>query len=246
MENNIELFTDQSDDSQFLGILVAVIVIIITIVLFAIWHRKKTVGNSILLTGLSDAGKTLIYARLLYSKFVKTHTSVKENTGDITINNRLLKIVDIPGHERLRYNFFDQFKLSAKGLVYVIDSVTFQKDIRDVAEYLYNLLSDSAIQKKSVLILCNKQDQTMAKVPAVIKTLLEEEMNLLCETKTRQLDAIDASATNVGKHLGKQGKDFKFAHLETNIEFAECSAYNKDPETSANIEELNTWLKKIA
>ncbi|CAL7950370.1 unnamed protein product [Xylocopa violacea] len=244
MEKYIQQLMYESDDSQLMGILIAVIVIIITIVLFAIWHRKKSVGNSILLTGLSDAGKTLIYARLLCSKFVKTHTSVKENTEDIMINNRPLKIVDIPGHERLRYKFFDQFKLSAKGLVYVIDSVTFQKDIRDVAEYLYNLLSDSAIQKKSVLILCNKQDQTMAKGSAVIKTLLEKEMNLLCMTKTSQLEATDASATNV--FLGKQGKDFEFAHLETNIEFAECSAYNKDPETPANIEQLNIWLKKIA
>lgn len=211
--------------------------------LFAIWHKRRSIGNSILLTGLSDAGKTLIYAHLLCSKFVKTHTSVKENIGDIIINNRSLKIVDIPGHERLRYKFFDQFKLSAKGLVYVIDSVTFQKDIRDVAEYLYNLLSDSIIQKKPVLILCNKQDQTMAKGSVVIKTLLEKEMNLLRMTKTSQLEATDASATNI--FLGKQEKDFDFSHLDINIEFAECSAYNKDSETSADMEQLNNWLKKI-
>ncbi|OAD60248.1 Signal recognition particle receptor subunit beta, partial [Eufriesea mexicana] len=212
-------------------------------VLFAIWHRRRSIGNNILLTGLSDAGKTLLYARLLCSKFIKTHTSVKENVGDIIINNRSLKIVDIPGHERLRYKFFDQFKSSAKGLVYVIDSVTFQKDIRDVAEFLYNLLSESAIQKKSVLILCNKQDQTMAKGSAVIKTLLEKEINLLRMTKTSQLEATDASARNI--FLGEQGKDFEFSHLDINIEFAECSAYNKDSETSADIEQLNNWLKKI-
>ncbi|XP_017886201.2 signal recognition particle receptor subunit beta, partial [Ceratina calcarata] len=214
------------------------------VVLFAIWHRRRSIGNSILLTGLCDAGKTLIYARLLCSKFVKTHTSVKENTGDIVINNRPLKIVDIPGHERLRYKFFDQFKLSAKGLIYMIDSVTFQKDIRDAAEFLYNILSDSAIQKKPVLILCNKQDQTMAKSSAIIKTLLEREMNLLRMTKTSQLETTDATATNI--FLGKQGKDFEFSHLDTNIEFAECSAYNKDSETFADTEQLYNWLKKIA
>ncbi|PBC31643.1 signal recognition particle receptor subunit beta [Apis cerana] len=243
MEKYIKPLTDNNVDSQFMAIIAAVIVIIITIVLFAIWHKRRSIGNSILLTGLSDAGKTLIYAHLLCSKFVKTHTSVKENIGDIIINNRSLKIVDIPGHERLRYKFFDQFKLSAKGLVYVIDSVTFQKDIRDVAEYLYNLLSDSVIQKKPILILCNKQDQTMAKGSVVIKTLLEKEMNLLRMTKTSQLEATDASATNV--FLGKQEKDFDFSHLDINIEFAECSAYNKDSETSADMEQLNNWLKKI-
>ncbi|XP_071867352.1 signal recognition particle receptor beta [Bombus fervidus] len=243
MDKHIKPLTDHNVDSQFMAVLAAIIAIIVTIVLFAIWHRRRSIGNSILLTGLSDAGKTLIYARLLCSKFVKTHTSVKENIGDIIINNRSLKIVDIPGHERLRYKFFDQFKLSAKGLVYVIDSVTFQKDIRDVAEFLYNLLCDPAVHKKSILVLCNKQDQTMAKGAAVIKTLLEKEMNLLRMTKTSQLEATDASATNV--FLGKQGKDFDFSHLDTNIEFAECSAYNKDSKTSADIEQLNNWLKKI-
>ncbi|XP_076637573.1 signal recognition particle receptor beta isoform X2 [Colletes latitarsis] len=224
MEKYIKLLKDHDMDSQFMGIVVAVIVIILTIVIFAIWRRKKSIGNSVLLTGLSDAGKTLLYARLLYSKFVKTHTSVKENTGDITINNRVLKIVDIPGYERLRYKYFDRFKLSAKGIVYVIDSVTVQKDIRDVAESLYNLLSDSATQKKPLLILCNKQDQTMAKGYTVIKTLLEKEINLLRMTKTSQLEATDSSSKNI---------------------FLECSAFNKDLDNSADIEQLIVWLKKI-
>lgn len=45
-----------------------------------------------------------------------------------------LKIVDLPGQERLRNKFFDQYKSSAKAIVFVIDSVTIQKEIRDVAE----------------------------------------------------------------------------------------------------------------
>lgn len=56
-------------------------------VLFALWRKRKSAGHSILLTGLSNSGKTLIYARLLCSKFVKTYTSVKENVGDVAINN---------------------------------------------------------------------------------------------------------------------------------------------------------------
>lgn len=55
--------------------------------MFALWRKRRSVGHNILLTGLSDSGKTLIYARLLCSKFVKTYTSVKENIGNIAINN---------------------------------------------------------------------------------------------------------------------------------------------------------------
>ncbi|KAL0120945.1 hypothetical protein PUN28_008574 [Cardiocondyla obscurior] len=224
--------------------LLAAALAFIMLVLFVLWRRRRSAGHVILLAGLSDSGKTLIYTRLLCSKFVKTYTSMKENVGNITVNNTSLKIVDIPGDERLRNKYFDKYKSSIKGLVYVIDSVTIQKEIRDVAEYLYNLLSDSYIQKNiPVLILCNKQDQTMAKGSTVIKILLEKEMNLLRMTKTSQLEATDASSTNV--FLGKEGKHFDFSHLDSQIYFAESYAFNKDPETSIEIDELNKWLQKI-
>lgn len=45
-----------------------------------------------------------------------------------------LRLVDLPGQERLRNKFFDQYKSSAKAIIYVVDSVTIQKEIRDVAE----------------------------------------------------------------------------------------------------------------
>lgn len=244
MEKTVKPLLEENDSSQSLHLaLLAAALAFIILVLFALWRKRKSAGHIILLTGLSDSGKTLIYARLLCSKFVKTYTSVKENAGSITVNNSSLRIVDIPGDERLRGKYFDKYKSSVKGLVYVIDSVTIQKEIRDVAEYLYNLLSDSDIQKNvPVLILCNKQDQTMAKGCAVIRTLLEKELNLLRMTKTSQLEATDASSTNV--FLGKQGKHFEFSHLDSQIDFAESYAFNKD--TSAELEELNKWLHKIA
>lgn len=112
--------------------------------------------------------------------------------------------------------------------------------------FLYTLLSEATIQRNAppVLILCNKQDQTMAKGCGVIKSLLEKEINLLRLTKTNQLEATDASSKNF--YLGKQGKDFEFSHLGSKVEFAEASAFDKDSETSADIEQLDIWLKKIA
>lgn len=95
-----------------------------------------------------------------------------------------------------------------------------------------------------VLILCNKQDQTMAKGCAVIKILLEKEMNLVRVTKASQLEATDDTFSTT--FLGKHGKDFQFSDLNTKIEFAECSAFNKDSNTSADIEEVQNWLTQIA
>lgn len=45
--------------------------------------------------------------------------------------------------------------------------------------FLYTILSDSTTSSVPVLILCNKQDETLAKGSSVIKKLLEKEMYVL-------------------------------------------------------------------
>lgn len=45
-----------------------------------------------------------------------------------------MQVVDIPGHERLRHRYLDEYKKTARGLIYVVDSLTLNKEIRDVAE----------------------------------------------------------------------------------------------------------------
>lgn len=52
-------------------------------VLFIFWSQRKSRGQTVVLAGLCDSGKTLIYARLMHSKHVQTHTSIAENTGDL-------------------------------------------------------------------------------------------------------------------------------------------------------------------
>lgn len=86
--------------------------------------------------------------------------------------------MDLPGHERLRYKYFDQYKNTTKLVAYVIDSVTIQKEIRDVAEYLYNILTDPVILKNAtqVAVVCNKQDLPLAKGCNAIKSILEREL----------------------------------------------------------------------
>lgn len=85
--------------------------------------------------GLCESGKTLLFSQLLHSIVSETFTSIAENIGNYELKNGLnLRVVDIPGHERLRDRFFDQYKKTAKGILFLIDSITIQKDIRDVAE----------------------------------------------------------------------------------------------------------------
>lgn len=73
---------------------------------------------------------------MIFSKPKETFTSIAENIGEFKVatNGATIRVVDIPGHERLRGKFFDQYKGSAKAIAFLVDSVTLQKDIRDVAE----------------------------------------------------------------------------------------------------------------
>lgn len=87
-----------------------------------------------MLTGISEGGKSSVFMRVLHNKFPETFTSIKENVGDYKIGGLTGRLVDIPGHYRVRDKCFDQYKKTAKGIIFVLDSVTIQKDIRDVAE----------------------------------------------------------------------------------------------------------------
>lgn len=107
------------------------------IALYFLWKKKSQRRTDLLLTGLCESGKTLIFSQLLHNEARETFTSITENVGEYTMegSGAVLRVIDSPGHERLRGRFFDLYKATVKGIVFVIDSVTVQKDIRDVAEY---------------------------------------------------------------------------------------------------------------
>lgn len=48
---------------------------------------------------------------------------------------------------------------SSRGIVFVVDSAIFQKEVRDVAEFLYVLLTDAVIVRNApaLTVACNKQ-----------------------------------------------------------------------------------------
>lgn len=104
--------------------------------IFFLWKKKALKRTTVLLTGLCDSGKTILFSQLLYGELRETFTSIAENADDYTNdeNGKTVRVVDIPGNERLRGRFFDQYKNTAKAIIYVIDSVAVQKDVRDVAE----------------------------------------------------------------------------------------------------------------
>ncbi|XP_050666204.1 signal recognition particle receptor subunit beta [Leptidea sinapis] len=226
--------------------LLSVVILLFTLGFWWCISSRRHLRNSVLLTGLSEAGKTLLFVQLVYSQYRQTFTSMIANVEDYITPKSTLRLVDLPGQERLRNKYFDQYKNNAKAIVYVIDSVTIQKEIRDVAEYLYTILVDPVIQSNcpALLVLCNKQDQPTAKGSLVIKSLLEKELNLVRITKSSQLESVDSTQTS-NASIGKIGKDFEFSHLNCKVEFIECSANTGDDDNPTDLKSLQQWISKV-
>lgn len=60
----------------------------------------------------------------------------------------------------------------------MVDSNTIQQNIRDAAEFLYNILVDPVIinNHPNLLILCNKQDYAFSKGASAVKSIFEKEL----------------------------------------------------------------------
>lgn len=81
---------------------------------------------------------------------------------------------------------------SHRAIVFVVDSVSFQKEVKDVAEFLYMLLTDAVIVKNAppFLIACNKQGEVIF----VLFKRFHSECSLKCFL---HLQLVSASDVNV-------------------------------------------------
>ena len=135
-------------DTDTKGIVAAVLLGILSLIIWLIWTRKKTFGRDVPICGPCYAGKTTLLSQLLIGKQVETYTSMVHTNITINLEDKpSINLVDIPGHERIRGSIVDQFSSSARAILYVVDSNTVAKQVKDVAEFLHNILSNKAKQK---------------------------------------------------------------------------------------------------
>nr|XP_047132780.1 signal recognition particle receptor subunit beta isoform X1 [Hydra vulgaris]XP_047132781.1 signal recognition particle receptor subunit beta isoform X1 [Hydra vulgaris] len=214
---------------------------------FFILRRKA--GDTVLLLGLCDSGKTLMFSWLVANKSISTQTSIIENKGTYIANKsgKTWQVVDLPGHERVRAKFLYKHKDGARGIIFVIDSVNFPRELRDVAEFLYDVLANRTMQKNkvSILIACNKQDMPTAKSSQVIKLQLEKELTTLRQTRSAALLGIDDYSSSKNAFIGKQGKDFEFAHVNPiKVQFCECNLKNENSEETL-YDQVENWMNSL-
>jgi len=237
-------------NDPIIPIVSAVAVVLLTILLFFLFRRSPTKRKYLILLGNSYSGKTAIFTQLVYKKPIPTQISIKENKGVITLDktNKKLECIDIPGFGNIRYQLLNKYKIQTKAIVFVVDSSTFSKDCKDVALFLFDILSDPALAKAGIpiLIACNKQDYDFSKSSVLIKSNLEKEIDVLRKTSQAKLVSTDDKSKETSRNnllSTKSNKSFDFNDLKTfKVDFCECSAV--DNEKSINIDALKAWLEK--
>jgi len=263
-DKTANVIEELQNDPNKMAFAVGIFVGILTLFLIFVWSRKgglrSLTKRGILILGPCDAGKTLLFNQLVQSKPIETFTSMIENVGqyfakaesDLQVSNstpigKMMNIYDLPGHDRLRYSALEKRKEDAKAILYVIDASTLKQNIRDSAEFLFNILRDPVLHsaRTPVLVVCNKQDLGFqAKGAGVIERELAKEIGLLRVTKSKLLQDSSGSASgNQDIYLGEEDKDFEFSDLRAEITFIEASAAKDCDEEASGIPSIHQWIK---
>ncbi|CAJ1931432.1 unnamed protein product [Sphenostylis stenocarpa] len=207
----------------------AAIVMFTTLLLLLIRLLKRSKSNTIVLTGLSGSGKTVIFYQLRDgSTHQGTVTSMEPNEGTFILNNEKTRkgkikpvhIVDVPGHSRLRPKL-DEYLPQAAGIVFVVDALDFLPNCRAASEYLYDLLTKGSVVRKKipVLILCNKTDKVTAHTKEFIRRQMEKEIDKLRASRSAISDADIANEFT----LGIPGETFSFTQCSNKVTTADAS-----------------------
>ncbi|KAF8519471.1 P-loop containing nucleoside triphosphate hydrolase protein [Hysterangium stoloniferum] len=235
---------------------------------------KAAPGNSILLTGSSDSGKTAIQCALVYGSVSPTHTSLQPTESLIQLHSSLNKphygkLVDIPGHARIR-DRFKEFLPNAKAVVFVVDASTIARNGPEVAEHLHRILHaitslPPSRRQPSLVILAHKCDlltsssSNAALAVSRVRTILERELEKRKESQAGSVgvgqlgDDEDADGEMGGLECsGVKGKGFKFQEWEGGeIQILGSSVSigktTHDPEKAADgLADFKQWLYELS
>ncbi|XP_026695008.2 signal recognition particle receptor subunit beta [Ciona intestinalis] len=236
---------------NLLGIFISLLVVVVTAVLWKLFFGGKAQRTGVLLAGLSDSGKTILFTQLISGVVKETHTSLKENEAQYIVEpnqGKTLTVVDLPGHEAIRLQYLEKYKDNARGIVFVVDSGSFQKNVKDVAEFLFQIFTDKQLNRiaPSICIACNKQDLFNSKTKTVILNQLEKELNTVRKTQSAALSSTSGGGED-SVFLGRKEEDFQFSHLSKfKIEFLECNAKpGLEESANVNLEELKMWISSL-
>ncbi|CCM04723.1 uncharacterized protein FIBRA_06911 [Fibroporia radiculosa] len=192
---------------------------VLLVAIFVILSRRRLAsrGNSVLLVGASDAGKTAILSTLVYKHTPQTHTSMQTNSVMMSVGNTTIRLIDIPGHPRIRDQFRD-FLSDAKGIVFVVDSSTISRIGPAVAEYLHQILHaitslPPSRSTPSLSIVAHKCDTLKPTAQATSEQLALNRVRTILERELEKRRASQAGGVGI-EGLGAEETESDVGGLE--------------------------------
>ncbi|ODV72317.1 Signal recognition particle receptor subunit beta [Cyberlindnera jadinii NRRL Y-1542] len=185
-----------------------------------------------IICGPSNSGKTVLFHHLTQHRFVPTVLSQEPNSTtkfplpSSGASVQEFKLVEFPGHNKLRSMLYDEIKQSPNihGLIFCLDSTTDPKQLSESAKFLYNVLvlTERRPGGVDVLVACTKNESFSARQPKKIREVMENEIGVYRSLQSSNVSKNDGD--NDGDDddeldLGDAGAKFQFDQLEANVDF---------------------------
>lgn len=210
------------DGRQILTLISAFLVAIFLLAVTIFFNKRRSIskGNSLLLVGPPDGGKTAILSQLAYSQTLPTQTSMQTNISVVTLSsNKSIRVVDVPGHPRLR-DQFQEYLSDAKAVGFVVDTNSVSRNAPAVAEYLHHILHaltslPPSQSQPSLLILAHKSDllKTGSSSHTNAATLSVNRVKSILERELEKRRLSQSGGINI-EGLGEEGERSDMGGLE--------------------------------
>ena len=168
--------------------------LLLLFVALALRCRKRAVPSSrpIVLSGSRGAGKTaLLFALAGWSAPPDSCTSMEVN--DIELPNSRQRVLDLPGHPRLRGDRKQPLS-RARAVVVVVDSASLARGAREAADSIEEALQETQ-SDVSILVAASKSDSLSALSVRHVRKRVEKEMAEQRDNRSFSLDSCGRSIT---------------------------------------------------
>ena len=182
-------------------------------------------ADAIVLMGPKGSGKTCAWQSFAYceQKFgTCTSVEINELTEDVKgkdargreVTKRKVRVIDVPGHPKLRREAMLWLK-QAKAVVFVVYSVTVANERKEVAQFLFSILSDETFQRRRLplMLACNKGEKLTAHPPDFIRKRLEREIEAVRRAAEGELPSIAINSKQRRANAAAQKKRDKYLTL---------------------------------
>ncbi|KAI9638565.1 signal recognition particle receptor beta subunit-domain-containing protein [Dioszegia hungarica] len=205
----------------------AVLAVFLSVVLFTCKpSAKRRVGGrsgtpTVLLVGPADSGKTALFAKLAHGSRTETHTSITPSSTTFSLDSEdpartAIRLVDIPGHPRLRDEVKRNLK-TASAVVFVVDIQALLRNAGAIAEELPPILTTVASaslasgQPTKLLLLASKADLLSRPSPTTPSPTLsastrQTAADRLSSVLTREMDRLKQSRASTGGRIEGIGR----------------------------------------